>query len=201
MELFTPLYLWVFEKSYAQFQLTLLTIEFGPEGPHRSQGFTFLFFPLFYSSVFYGGSKSWKETGQADPQFPLDSLVVFKVQFFIFFEGCFFFPHFVHLRVWGHLLMPASLLHMYACVRLFKTEERDMSSVQERQHEFRRCCYAVLVSVLVSAFQLSVWVPQVCQSEQRSESYLKATPSLGCWCIHPIQIFILMKHLSLSNSY
>lgn len=77
--------------------------------------------------------------------------------------------------------MLASLdIHVRLCLYgrggLFKTEEGDMPGVQGSKHECVRCYYAVLLSV----FQLSVRVPQVFQSKQKSESYLEATPSLRC---------------------
>lgn len=141
MELFRLSYLCVFEKSCLKFQLSSHTIELGPERLHQSQGLTGGFF--LYSSVFYSGCRSWKQTGQTDPVFFRLHFTTVSSSFsflsiFLFILFFTFSPsHGVRTcyGCWPPWYIHNTLVCLCPCLSVYDRKKRNVGGPGERERE------------------------------------------------------------------
>lgn len=94
-----------------------------------------LFFHISCLSVFYSGSRSWGEAGQADPLLPQGSLVVLRCSFSSFLKRVSFSILSISDSLDTSLMLAGLIMCMlpasgWDC--LFKTEEAEMLGVQDR---------------------------------------------------------------------
>lgn len=112
------------------------------------------------------------------------------------FFSFFFTPCFVHLGVEGLMLAP---LTYTACLSVFVSDRRkQMPAILQREHGCERRYYAALLSIS----RPSVSVPRSVSERTKIWIISKSSTVAGVANVFVrAQIFILTKHLSLSNSY